>query len=122
MVLALDVRIYQQGNKNVAIHGWQEDSKQTLEQVIDDYLAYGLKHVLCTDISKDGTLSGSNVKLYQEISQKYPTIAFQASGGIGQLDDVKALQESGVAGIIVGRALLEGKFTVQEAIACWQKG
>ena len=112
----------QLGNKNVAIHGWQEDSKQTLEQVIDDYLAYGLKHVLCTDISKDGTLSGSNVKLYQEISQKYPTIAFQASGGIGQLDDVKALQESGVAGIIVGRALLEGKFTVQEAIACWQKG
>ena len=122
LVLALDVRIDQLGNKNVAIHGWQEDSKQTLEQVIDDYLAYGLKHVLCTDISKDGTLSGSNVKLYQEISQKYPTIAFQASGGIGQLDDVKALQESGVAGIIVGRALLEGKFTVQEAIACWQKG
>ena len=122
LVLALDVRIDQLGNKNVAIHGWQEDSKQTLEQVIDDYLAYGLKHVLCTDISKDGTLSGSNVKLYQEISQKYPAIAFQASGGIGQLDDVKALQESGVAGIIVGRALLEGKFTVQEAIACWQKG
>ena len=122
LVLALDVRIDQLGNKNVAIHGWQEDSKQTLEQVIDDYLAYGLKHVLCTDISKDGTLSGSNVKLYQEISQKYPTIAFQASGGIGQLDDVKALQESGVAGIIVGRALLEGKFTVQEAISCWQKG
>ena len=122
LVLALDVRIDQLGNKNVAIHGWQEDSKQTLEQVIDDYLAYGLKHVLCTDISKDGTLSGSNVKLYQEISQKYPTIAFQASGGIGQLDDVKALQDSGVAGIIVGRALLEGKFTVQEAIACWQKG
>ena len=122
LVLALDVRIDQQGNKNVAIHGWQEDSKQTLEQVIDDYLPYGLKHVLCTDISKDGTLSGSNVKLYQEISQKYPQIAFQASGGIGQIDDVKALKDSGVAGVIVGRALLEGKFTVQEAISCWQKG
>nr|WP_237397749.1 1-(5-phosphoribosyl)-5-[(5-phosphoribosylamino)methylideneamino]imidazole-4-carboxamide isomerase [Gilliamella sp. Pas-s25] len=121
LVLALDVRIDNQGNKYVAIHGWQEDSKQTLEQVIEDYLPYGLKHVLCTDISKDGTLSGSNIKLYQEISQKYPQIAFQASGGIGQLNDVKALQNSGVAGVIVGRALLERKFTVQEAISCWQK-
>nr|WP_202112535.1 MULTISPECIES: 1-(5-phosphoribosyl)-5-[(5-phosphoribosylamino)methylideneamino]imidazole-4-carboxamide isomerase [unclassified Gilliamella] len=122
LVLALDVRIDSKGNKYVAIHGWQEDSKQTLECVIDSYLPYGLKHVLCTDISKDGTLSGSNVKLYQEISQKYPQIAFQASGGIGQLDDIEALKDSGVAGVIVGRALLEGKFTVQEAILCWQKG
>ena len=122
LVLALDVRIATDGNKYVAIHGWQEDSNQTLEQVIDDYLPHGLKHVLCTDISKDGTLSGSNVKLYREISQKYPQIAFQASGGIGQLDDVKALKDSGVAGVIVGRALLEGKFTVEEAISCWQKG
>ena len=122
LVLALDVRIATDGNKYVAIHGWQEDSNQTLEQVIDDYLPRGLKHVLCTDISKDGTLSGSNVRLYREISQKYPQIAFQASGGIGQLDDVKALKDSGVAGVIVGRALLEGKFTVEEAISCWQKG
>lgn len=122
LVLALDVRIATDGNKYVAIHGWQEDSNQTLEQVIDDYLPHGLKHVLCTDISKDGTLSGSNVRLYREISQKYPQIAFQASGGIGQLDDVKALKDSGVAGVIVGRALLEGKFTVEEATSCWQKG
>lgn len=122
LVLALDVRIAADGNKYVAIHGWQEDSNQTLEQVIDDYLPHGLKHVLCTDISKDGTLSGSNVKLYREISQKYPQIAFQASGGIGQLDDVKSLKDTGIAGVIVGRALLEGKFTVQEAISCWQKG
>ncbi|OCG03264.1 1-(5-phosphoribosyl)-5-[(5-phosphoribosylamino)methylideneamino]imidazole-4-carboxamide isomerase [Gilliamella apicola] len=122
LVLALDVRIDAKGNKFVAIHGWQEDSAQTLEQVIDDYLPFGLKHVLCTDISKDGTLSGANIQLYQEISKKYPQIAFQASGGIGQLEDVKALENSGVAGVIVGRALLEGKFTVQEAISCWQKG
>ncbi|SCB98864.1 1-(5-phosphoribosyl)-5-[(5-phosphoribosylamino)methylideneamino] imidazole-4-carboxamide isomerase [Gilliamella intestini] len=121
LVLALDVRIDNQGNKYVAIHGWQEDSCQTLEQVIDDYLPYGLRHVLCTDISKDGTLSGSNVKLYQQISRKYPQIAFQASGGIGQLSDVKALKDSGVKGVIVGRALLEEKFTVQEAISCWPK-
>lgn len=120
LVLALDVRINQAGQKHIAIHGWQEESSQTLEQVVEDFLPYGLKHVLCTDISKDGTLAGSNVALYQAISQQYPQIAFQASGGIGNLDDVKALENSGVSGIIVGRALLEGKFTVQEAITCWQ--
>lgn len=79
-----------------------------------------MRHVLCTDISKDGTLSGSNVELYREISQKYPDIAFQASGGIGDLNDIAQLPASGAAGVIVGRALLEGKFTVSEAIACWQ--
>lgn len=119
-VLALDVRIDAQGNKFIAIHGWQQASTQTLEDVINDFLPFGLEHVLCTDISKDGTLSGSNVNLYQEISHKYPQIAFQASGGIGDLNDIKALENSGVAGIIVGRALLEGKFTVKEALTCWQ--
>lgn len=119
-VLALDVRINQSGEKHIAIHGWQEDSTQTLEDVVEDFLSCNLKHVLCTDISKDGTLAGSNVDLYHEISQKYPQVAFQASGGIGNLADVMALENSGVAGIIVGRALLEGKFTVKEAISCWQ--
>ncbi|WP_121144760.1 1-(5-phosphoribosyl)-5-[(5-phosphoribosylamino)methylideneamino]imidazole-4-carboxamide isomerase [Orbus hercynius] len=120
LVLALDVRINDAGQKHIAIHGWQEESQQTLEDVIEDFLPYGLKHVLCTDIAKDGTLCGTNVALYQQISQKYPQVALQASGGIGQLDDVKALEHSGVNGVIVGRALLEGKFTVREAIKCWQ--
>lgn len=120
LVLALDIRIDKNGNKFIATNGWQEQSNQTLEQVIDDYLSCGLKHVLCTDISKDGTLTGSNVALYQEICHQYPQIAFQASGGIGDINDVIALENSGVAGIIIGRALLEEKFTVQEAITCWQ--
>jgi phosphoribosylformimino-5-aminoimidazole carboxamide ribotide isomerase len=76
--------------------------------------------VLCTDISRDGTLQGSNVALYQDICAAYPAIAFQASGGIGNLDDIAQLRSSGVQGVIVGRALLEGKFTLEEAIACWQ--
>lgn len=80
IVLALDVRINQQGVKEIAISGWQENSNLSLEQAIEMYQPYGLKHVLCTDISKDGTLAGSNVNLYREISQKYPDIAFQASG------------------------------------------
>ncbi|MEI9746826.1 1-(5-phosphoribosyl)-5-[(5-phosphoribosylamino)methylideneamino]imidazole-4-carboxamide isomerase [Moellerella wisconsensis] len=120
IVLALDVRINPQGVKQVAISGWQESSNATLEQIIDIFRPAGLRHVLCTDISKDGTLSGSNIELYREISQKYPDIAFQASGGIGDLNDIAQLPASGAAGVIVGRALLEGKFTVSEAIACWQ--
>lgn len=122
LVLALDVRIDDNGNKNVAISGWQENSSQTLEQIVERYLPYGLKHVLCTDISRDGTLAGSNVDLYCEISQRYPDIAFQASGGIGSLNDIAALRTSGVKGVIVGRALLDGKFNVEEAISCWQNG
>ncbi len=91
-----------------------------LEQLVETYLPVGLKHVLCTDISRDGTLAGSNVFLYEEVCARYPQVAFQSSGGIGDINDVAALRGTGVRGVIVGRALLEGKFTVKEAIACWQ--
>lgn len=121
-VLALDVNIDDNGNKIIAISGWQEASGVSLEELIEDYQTVGLQHVLCTDISKDGTLSGSNVELYREICAKYPEIEFQSSGGIGSLDDIAALKDTGVAGVIVGRALLEGKFNVAEAIECWQNG
>lgn len=87
---------------------------------METYLPAGLKHVLCTDISRDGTLAGSNVSLYEEVCARYPQVAFQSSGGIGDINDVAALRGTGVGGVIVGRALLEGKFTVKEAIACWQ--
>lgn len=122
LVLALDVRIDADGVKQVAISGWQENSQATLEQIVEQYLPFGLKHVLCTDISRDGTLSGSNVELYREVCQRYPQVAFQASGGIGSLTDIANLRGSGVRGVIVGRALLEGKFNVAEAISCWQNG
>lgn len=120
IVLALDINIDADGNKIVAVSGWQEDSGQTIESLLEIYLAVGLKHVLCTDISKDGTLTGSNVDLYKEMAAAYPQVAWQASGGIGSLDDIAAVARSGASGMIVGRALLEGKFTVKEAIACWQ--
>ena len=122
IVLALDVAINDKGEKTLPSHGWIEASNVTLEQVLDGFIAAGAKHVLCTDISKDGTLSGSNVALYQELTKAYPQIAWQASGGIGCLDDIRALRGSGVAGVILGRSLLEGKFTLEEAIACWQNG
>lgn len=121
-VLALDVNINASGQKIMAISGWQEASGVLLEELIEDFQTVGLQHVLCTDISRDGTLSGSNVDLYCEICTKYPQIQFQSSGGSGSLADIEALKGSGVAGVIVGRALLEGKFTVSEAIKCWQNG
>lgn len=122
LVLALDVRIDATGARQVAIHGWQQQANQTLEQVVEYFRPYGLKHVLCTDISRDGTLEGANTELYQQLTSQYPDIAFQSSGGIGQLSDIRALTDSGVEGVIVGRALLEQKFSVREAIACWQNG
>jgi phosphoribosylformimino-5-aminoimidazole carboxamide ribotide isomerase len=120
IVLALDVAINAKGDKTLPSHGWIEESTITLEQVLDGFIAAGAKHVLCTDISKDGTLQGPNVALYAELTQKYPQIQWQASGGVGSLADIKALKPTGVAGVILGRALLEGKFTAQEAIQCWQ--
>ncbi len=120
IVLALDVNIIN-GKNCIAVAGWQEDSGVTIEDLIKTYEEYGLKHVLCTDISKDGTLKGSNVNLYRHLTTSFKDINFQASGGIGALSDIEALKGSGVAGIILGRSLLEGKFTVKEAIACWQK-
>ncbi|EKO3563862.1 1-(5-phosphoribosyl)-5-[(5-phosphoribosylamino)methylideneamino]imidazole-4-carboxamide isomerase [Vibrio metschnikovii] len=120
IVLALDINIDQEGVRRVAVSGWQEDSGVTIEALLDDYLTVGLQHVLCTDIARDGTLNGSNVELYIDLCQRYPQVQFQSSGGIGTLADITALKGSGVAGVIVGRALLDGKFTAQEAFSCWQ--
>lgn len=115
IVLALDVNI-QDGQNLVAVSGWQETSSTTLESIVREYQSVGLVHVLCTDISKDGTLQGSNVALYKTLSYEFPNLKIQASGGIGELSDITALKDSGVFGVIVGRALLEGKFDVREAI------
>jgi phosphoribosylformimino-5-aminoimidazole carboxamide ribotide isomerase len=120
IVLALDINVIN-GRKLIAVSGWQKDSGVTIEELIEKYRKYGLRHVLCTDISKDGTLRGSNEELYRELASSYPEISFQASGGIGSLADVEALKDTGVGGVIIGRSLLEGKLTVKEAIECWQK-
>lgn len=119
IVLALDVNIDEQGQRKIAVAGWQEDSGVTIEALLAHYLPVGLKHVLCTDISRDGTLQGSNVALYRDLAAQFPQINWQASGGIGGIADIEALKGSGVGGVILGRSLLEGKFTVKEAIACW---
>lgn len=120
IVLALDVNIDADGRRKIAVAGWQQDSGVTIEDLIERFLPAGLTHVLCTDISRDGTLQGSNVALYQSLAAQYPQVSFQASGGIGGIADIEALKGSGVGGVILGRSLLEGKLTAEEAIACWQ--
>ncbi|MDO5531218.1 1-(5-phosphoribosyl)-5-[(5-phosphoribosylamino)methylideneamino]imidazole-4-carboxamide isomerase [Sutterella sp.] len=121
IVLALDVRIDGTGARKIAVSGWQEDSGVLIEDLIRAYEPVGLKHVLCTDISRDGTLAGPNAELYRGLAAEFPAIGFQASGGIGGLSDIEGLKGSGVTGVIVGRALLDGKFTAKEAIDCWKR-
>lgn len=117
--LALDVNINEKGEKIVAVSGWQSGGGKTLESLVAEFETVDLKHALVTDISRDGTLKGANNALYQEISATYPSINWQASGGIATLDDVIAVKNSGANGIIIGKALLINQFTVKEAIECW---
>ncbi|GIU45660.1 1-(5-phosphoribosyl)-5-[(5-phosphoribosylamino) methylideneamino] imidazole-4-carboxamide isomerase [Shewanella sairae] len=117
--LALDVNINQQGEKIVAVSGWQSGGGKSLESLVEEFKCVGLKHALVTDISRDGTLQGANTALYREIAASYPKIQWQASGGIATLDDVNAVKESGASGIIIGKALLIKQFNVEEAIRCW---
>ncbi|AGC03742.1 1-(5-phosphoribosyl)-5-[(5-phosphoribosylamino)methylideneamino] imidazole-4-carboxamide isomerase [Candidatus Blochmanniella chromaiodes str. 640] len=120
LVLAVDIHVYSEENRKVAIYGWQKETDLQLEQIIEEYYTVGLKHVICTDISKDGTLLGSNISLYRSICHAWPRIAFQSSGGVNKLAEISKLRSSGVAGIIIGRAFLENTFTINEAISCWQ--
>ena len=117
--LALDVRLVD-GVPYVATHGWLKTSNTTLDQVLRHYLPYHIEHVLVTDISKDGMMSGANNSLYAQLYAKYPDLDIIASGGISSLDDVKAVARAGAHSVVLGRSLLEGKFTVEEAVKCWQ--
>ncbi|MCG9730674.1 1-(5-phosphoribosyl)-5-[(5-phosphoribosylamino)methylideneamino]imidazole-4-carboxamide isomerase [Shewanella sp. Isolate13] len=117
--LALDVNINEQGDKIVAVSGWQSGGGKSLESLVEEFKSVGLKHALVTDISRDGTLKGANTQLYKEIAERYPDIQWQASGGIATLDDVSAVRDSGASGIIIGKALLINQFSVEEAITCW---
>ncbi|MCR5084149.1 MAG: 1-(5-phosphoribosyl)-5-[(5-phosphoribosylamino)methylideneamino] imidazole-4-carboxamide isomerase [Succinivibrionaceae bacterium] len=119
VVVALDARQGESG-WNVAIHGWQDLSALGLLGLLEDYRAAGLTHALVTDISRDGMMQGPSVDLYATLMDSFPGLDLIASGGIASLDDLRALREAGVPSAVLGRALLEGAFTVQEAVQCWQ--
>jgi phosphoribosylformimino-5-aminoimidazole carboxamide ribotide isomerase len=114
VVLALDVTLDETGTPQVATHGWTRPGNITLWQCIDTYLDVGLQHVLCTDISRDGAMTGPNIELYAQLIGKYPQIQLQASGGVRDINDLKALDRIGVPAAISGRALLDGKIESTE--------
>jgi phosphoribosylformimino-5-aminoimidazole carboxamide ribotide isomerase len=118
IILSPDVRLDAAGIPRIAAAGWQETTGVALNDFLTGYLAIGLKHILCTDISRDGKLTGPNSALYAQLVKEFPFLEIQASGGVSSLDDLRVLKATGSAGAIVGRALYENKFTLQEALAC----
>jgi phosphoribosylformimino-5-aminoimidazole carboxamide ribotide isomerase len=114
VVLALDLRMDGQGTPMLAIDGWTKPARVALWECLDRYSARGARHVLCTDIRRDGALSGPNLPLYAEIRRRYPDLALQASGGVRHTDDLRALRDAGCAAAIAGRALLDGSINLEE--------
>ena len=117
VVLALDVRIDEAGTPRLTTHGWTEDSGLPLWDCLDTYSDAGAIHVLCTDVARDGAMSGPNFALYAEILQRYHALQLQASGGVRNLDDLEMLRELGLPAAITGRALLDGEITEAEVTA-----
>jgi phosphoribosylformimino-5-aminoimidazole carboxamide ribotide isomerase len=116
LVAALDVQIDADGIPWPRIYGWTEGANRSLWSYLDEFTDAGLVHLLCTDISRDGALSGPNTSLYMDIVQRYPALKLQASGGVSSLEDLGTLAATGAAGAITGKALLDGLFTVGEAL------
>lgn len=117
LTIALDTRRID-GRWALPSAGWTEVEARTLDELAPWYAARGARHLLCTDIDRDGMLAGFNLELYRHLADTVPQVAVQASGGVRSLDDIRAVRKAGAQGVILGRALLEGRFTVQEALAC----
>jgi phosphoribosylformimino-5-aminoimidazole carboxamide ribotide isomerase len=115
LVVALDAR-----DGRVATHGWTQVSDRTAVDVATELVRTGVRHLLYTDIGRDGTLGGPNLEALRKVSNAAPPLTILASGGISSLDDLVALARlrvPNIQGVIVGRALYEGRFTVADAIA-----
>ena len=109
IILGADTR-----NGKVSINGWKEDSTEELLPFLKRYINKGVRNVLCTEISKDGTLSGPAVELYKEVMAEYPDIHLIASGGVASNADIKALDAAGIPAVVFGKAYYEGKMNLNE--------
>ncbi|MCC4605089.1 1-(5-phosphoribosyl)-5-[(5-phosphoribosylamino)methylideneamino]imidazole-4-carboxamide isomerase [Xanthomonas campestris pv. badrii] len=118
LTIALDTRQDAAGVWQLPVHGWTEAAEATLDQLAVRYAQAGLQHLLCTDIARDGMLSGPNMALYAHLRALAPQVQVQVSGGARNLADVAAAKASGCAGIVLGKALLEGHLNLDEALAC----
>ena len=117
LVLGFDVRRDAEGTWRPATHGWTCTAETSVDALLGAYADAGLRHVLCTDIVRDGTLAGPNLALYRWLRDAAPDLQVQASGGACDLDDVRAARAAGCAGIVLGKALLEGRLDLGAALA-----
>ncbi len=111
IILGADVR-----NGKISINGWKEDSTEDLLPFLRKYVDAGVKNVLCTEISKDGTLQGPAIELYRNVMKEYPELHLIASGGVSCLDDIKALDEAGIPAVVFGKAIYEGRIDLRQLI------
>ena len=109
IILGADVR-----HGKISINGWKEDSSEDLLPFLKKYVDAGVKNVLCTEISKDGTLTGPAIELYQSMMAAYPELHLIASGGVSSIDDIKALEAAGIPAVVFGKAIYEGKINLNE--------
>jgi phosphoribosylformimino-5-aminoimidazole carboxamide ribotide isomerase len=101
-------------NEKLTISGWLEQTDIWIYDFIEEYRQQGIQQVFCTDVSKDGALEGPATELYQSIVEKFPDLNFVASGGVSSIDDVHRLQEAGCKGVIIGKAIYEGRVQVAD--------
>jgi phosphoribosylformimino-5-aminoimidazole carboxamide ribotide isomerase len=113
IALAFDVRLDAQGTPLVRTRGWREATGLSLWQGVERFSSSGLRHALCTDIDRDGALSGPNIALYREAAARFPAIHWQASGGVASIADLHALAATGVAAAVSGKALLEERLPLE---------
>jgi len=118
ITLALDAREDEHGAWRLPVKGWTETTSRTLDDLLAFYEQAGLRHLLCTDIARDGMLSGFNLGLYRSLAGRFPSLQVQASGGVRDLADIRAAKEAGARAAILGRALLERRFELKDALAC----
>ena len=114
IVLAFDVRHDAQHTPRLHTRGWQQSTPWSLWDGVERFLSAGLRHVLCTDIDRDGALAGPNLELYCEAADRYPQVRWQASGGVSRIADLQGLATAGAASAISGRALLENRLPWEE--------
>jgi phosphoribosylformimino-5-aminoimidazole carboxamide ribotide isomerase len=118
ITIALDTRQDDAGVWQLPVHGWTERAERDLDACLRRYRDAGAKHLLCTDIARDGMMRGPNIELYRMIIARDEGFQLQASGGVRDIADIVAARDAGCAGAVLGRALLEGGMAIEDALTC----
>jgi phosphoribosylformimino-5-aminoimidazole carboxamide ribotide isomerase len=118
ITIALDTRQDEAGVWQLPIHGWTESAELDLDACLRRYRDAGAQHLLCTDIARDGMMRGPNLELYRMIVARDEGFQLQASGGVRDVADIVAARDAGCSGAVLGRSLLEGGMTIEDALAC----